>query len=104
MTPFIQRDSVWLGIALGLLIPAISYAILLTLYTLLDTMGIFSDFGFADDFRIRTLALFAICSNLIMVQRYRKSYKNETIRGVMVASMILVTIWFFVFGLKIMND
>ncbi len=104
MTPIIQRDSVWLGIALGLLVPAIAYAVLLTLYTLLDTMGIFSDFGFADDFRIRTLALFAICSNLIMVNRYHKSYKNETIRGIMVASMILVAIWFFVFGLKIMND
>ncbi|MDQ3015373.1 MAG: hypothetical protein M3R25_01430, partial [Bacteroidota bacterium] len=71
MTPLIQRDSVWLGIGIGLIIPAIAYAVLLTLYMFLDTIGVLSDFGFAEDFRIRTLALFAVCSNLILMQRYR---------------------------------
>lgn len=104
MTPLVQKDSVWLGLGIGLIVPAAVYALLLTIYTLLDTMGIFSDVGFAEDFRIRTLALFAICGNLVLMQRFRRSYKNETMRGVLIASMILVVIWFFLFGMKIIRS
>jgi len=103
MTPFVKKDSVWFGIAVGLLVPAGVYALLITIYTLLDTMGIFSDVGFADDFRIRTLALFAICANLVMMQRFKSAYRHETIRGILVASMILVVIWFVFFGAKMIN-
>ena len=104
MTPLIKKDSLLLGLGIGILIPAGVYAILLTLYTLLDSIGVFSDIGFAEDFRIRTLALFAICSNLIVMQRFKNSYRHETMRGILMASMILVVIWFFVFGIKIMKD
>lgn len=103
MTPFVKKDSVWFGISVGLLVPAAIYALLITIYTLLDTMGIFSDVGFAEDFRIRTLALFAIVANLVMMQRFKNSYKHETMRGVLIASMILVMIWFFIFGIKIIK-
>ena len=101
--PFVKKDSVWLGIGIGLLVPAAIYALLITIYTLLDTMGVFSDVGFAEDFRIRTLALFSICGNLVMMQRFRNSYRHETMRGVLIASMILVMIWFFIFGIKIIR-
>ncbi|HZV68350.1 MAG TPA: hypothetical protein VFG10_02370 [Saprospiraceae bacterium] len=104
MTPFVKRDSFWLGLGAGLLVPALAYAILLTIYQLLDTMGVLSDIGFAEDFRIRTLALFAVCSNLILMNRYRKSYHHETIRGILMASMLLVGIWFWIFGFKILSN
>lgn len=104
MTPFVKKDSVWLGIGLGILVPATVYALLLTLYTLLDSMGVFSDIGFAEDFRIRTLALIAVCANLILMQQYKKSYRDETIRGILIASMIIVVIWFFMFGIKILKS
>ena len=80
MTPFVKKDSVWFGISVGLLVPSAIYALLITIYTLLDTMGIFSDVGFAEDFRIRTLALFAIVANLVMMQRFKNSYKHETMQ------------------------
>lgn len=104
MTPFVKKDSVWFGIAVGLLVPAAIYALLITIYTLLDSMGIFSDVGFAEDFRIRTLALFSICANLVLMQRFRNSYRHETMRGILIASMVLVVIWFFIFGIKILNN
>ena len=103
MTPFVKKDSVWFGIAVGLLVPAAVYALLITIYTVLDSMGIFSDVGFAEDFRIRTLALFSICANLVSMQRFRKSYNHENIRGVLIASMLLVVIWFLLFGIKIID-
>ncbi len=103
MIPFIKKDSLWFGIAAGILVPAAVYALLLTIYTLMDSMGIFSDVGFAEDFRIRTLALFAICSNLVLTQRFQKAYQSETIRGILFASMLLVIIWFFIFGIKMIE-
>ena len=49
MTPLIKRDSFWLGLGAGILLPAIVYAVLLTLYQLLDTLGALSDIGFAEE-------------------------------------------------------
>jgi hypothetical protein len=104
MIPMIKKDSVWLGLAFGLVFPAVVYLVLLLIYYFLDKMGVFSDVGFADDFRTRTLALISICSNLIVMQSYRKSHHhNETIRGILIASMLLVAVWFFVFGIKILK-
>ena|SRR4249920_3834149 len=103
MTSFFKRDSFWLGISAGILLPVIVYGILLTLYLLLDSMGALSDIGFAEDFRLRTLALFSICANLVLMNRFRKSYHSETIRGILLASMLLVSIWFWIFGLKILQ-
>ena len=100
----LKRDSVWNGIAFGILLPIVVYGILWLLYAFLDTIGVLTDVGFAEDFRTRTLSLVAICSNLILMQSYRKSFRNETVRGTLIASMILVFIWFMKFGIKILNN
>ncbi len=89
--------------ALGLIVPAGVYGILFLLYTFLDSIGLFSDVGFAEDFRTRTLGLISICANLVLMQTYRKSYRHETIRGILIASMALVVVWFFLYGIKILH-
>ena len=103
MSPIIKKDSFWFGITAGLLLPVVVYGILLLIYLLMDSMGIFSDVGYAEDFRFRTLGLFSICANLVLMNRYRKTYHYETIRGILLASMLLVGIWFWIFGLKILQ-
>ena len=103
MNEFMKKDSFWLGITAGLLLPGVIYGVLLIIYHLLESMGALSDIGFAEDFRLRTLALFSICSNLILMSRYRRSYHHETIRGILMASMLLVGIWFWIFGIKILQ-
>ncbi len=100
----LKKDSVWIGMSVGLLLPVVVYSILRIIYELLDTLGWLSDVGFAEDFRTRTLALVSICSNLILMQTFRKSYHQyETIRGILVSSMILVGIWFWKFGFKMLQ-
>jgi hypothetical protein len=103
MNSFFKRDSVWTGMVIGIILPVAVYAILFLLYSFLDSVGAFSDTGFAEDFRTRTLGLISICSNLILMQTFRKSYRNETIRGILIASMILVMAWFFKFGIKLLH-
>lgn len=99
-----QQDSVWTGMIYGIVLPVVVYGILFLLYAFLDTMGVLSDIGFAEDFRTRTLGLVAICSNLILMQTFRKSYRNEIIRGILISSMVLVIIWFFRYGIKILQS
>ncbi len=104
MMQFLKKDSVWFGMLLGLVSPIIVYLLLLMIYSFMDSIGVFSDYGFAEDFRTRTLALIAICSNLIIMQTFRKSHQqHETIRGALIASMILVAIWFWLFGFKMLQ-
>lgn len=104
MKEALKKDSVWTGLALGLLVPVGVYGLLRLIYEFMDTIGVFSDIGFADDFRTRTLMLISICSNLLVMQFYRRSHRHhETIRGMLVASMILVGIWFWKFGIKIIS-
>jgi hypothetical protein len=103
MNSFFKRDSVWTGLVIGILLPVAVYGVLFLLYSFLDTLGVFSDIGFAEDFRTRTLGLIAICSNLILMQTFRKYYRNETIRGILIGSMILVVAWFFKFGIKLLQ-
>jgi len=104
MISLLKRDSVWVGLGIGIMVPAAVYGVLLLLYQLLDSMGVLTDVGFADDFRTRTLALVAICANLILMQTFRKKvYQHETIRGMLIASMILVAVWFWLFGFKMLQ-
>lgn len=104
MIDFLKKDSVWFGLVLGIVCPILVYLLLLMIYSFMDSVGVFSDYGFAEDFRTRTLALIAICSNLVIMQSYRKSYKyHETIRGALIASMLLVGIWFWKFGYKMLQ-
>jgi hypothetical protein len=104
MMALLKKDSVWVGLGIGIVCPVVVYAILLLVYTFLDKAGVFSDVGFAEDFRTRTLALIAICSNLLVMQSFRKSHRqHETIRGMLIASMILVSFWFLKFGIKMLK-
>ena len=103
MISIFKRDDVWTGMLLGLIIPIVVYGILFLIYTFMDSVGLFSDVGFAENFRTRTLSLIAICSNLILMQSYRRSYRNETIRGILISSMVLVAVWFVRYGLKILQ-
>jgi hypothetical protein len=104
MSTLLRKDSVWVGIGMGIIVPVALYGILLLVYHFLDTMGVFSDVGFAEDFRTRTLALVSICANLLIMQSFRKSHRHhETIRGILIASMLLVGIWFWKFGFKMLQ-
>lgn len=104
MIRLLKKDSVWIGLMFGLIIPIVVYLLLLLIYQFMDTIGVFSNVGFAEDFRTRTLALISICSNLIFMQTFRRSHQNhETSRGILISSMILVGIWFWKFGFKMLQ-
>lgn len=101
--PYPQRDNVWIGLGLGLLLPILSYGVLLLIYTLFDEAGVFSDVGMAEDFRTRTLGLMSICANVFLIQFRRKTFSPETVRGILIATMGLVVVWFVKYGINILQ-
>ena len=95
---FLDRDSFPVGIFIGLVFPIMIYGILLTIYDALEIRLLASDVGFAPDFRFRTLALIAICANLIPFNIYRRWGRDNTMRGMVLPTVGFVIYWFWQYG------
>lgn len=54
-------------------------------------------------FQERTLALMALCLNLIPMNIFRKTYRNKSLRGLVIGTMVLAAIWFFKFGRELLQ-
>lgn len=94
----LDRDGFLLGILIGLAVPVIAYGILLTIYDFLEIRLLASDIGFSPDFRFRTLTLVAICCNLIPFHLYRRWHRDNTMRGLVLPTMLFIGYWFWVYG------
>lgn len=88
-----RNDNILIGLAVSLIIPFIAY------FLLLQVQGfIASSAGRPIMFEQRTLALIAICLNVMPLNYFRKVYRNRSLRGLATGTMILALCWFFWFG------
>ena len=93
-----KYDNLLLGLAVALLIAFVGYGLLLS--------GIdFLNGAFAYDlrFRPRSLALIAICINVLPMNWFKKRYYNKSMRGVVIGTFLLAIGWFFYFGDGLLN-
>jgi hypothetical protein len=81
-----RRNNLNIGIGLGIFFPAVLFSILY----LLTTTGILP-------LKIRTAALIGICVNIFLTQMFRKFRAYQSIRGIMIATIIISGIWLFWF-------
>lgn len=93
----ITKDSIPLGFILGLLLPFIGYALLLEVYDQLGSAGLISDDGLSRTFRQRTIALLAICINLIPFSLFNRQRKYNGMRGVIFPTVIYIITWVIYF-------
>ena len=93
-----DKNNIWIGLLIGLLIPFLGYALLLVLYEQLEAAGLSTTTGFSDSFRERTLAVIAICLNIIPVNIFRKRRLTDSMRGVIFAIMLYVLVWVIYFS------
>lgn len=94
----LDKDSLLLGIFLGLAIPFVGYAIILTLFEQLAATEWLSVDTRTITFRARTIAVLAICLNIIPFKIYQKKWHHTTMRGVMIATLVYVGVWLFQFS------
>lgn len=92
-----QQDKIIVGLILGFLLPVVGYAILLEIYDQLSSSGIISDEGFSRTFRERTIALLAICFNLIPFTFFNKKRMQNGMRGLVFPTVLFVITWLIYF-------
>ncbi len=95
------QNKLWIGLLIGLLLPFVGYAILLTIYDQLDAMGWTSSIGFSANFRVRTLGVIAICLNLIPINIFQRRRFSEVVRGIAIMTVLYAIGWVVYFGSNI---
>jgi hypothetical protein len=97
----LNKNLLWIGLLIGLILPALLYVILLNLFSLLEIKGAASSTGLSQNFRERTLAIVALASNLWLMNMYRRRRWELAMRGVVVATTALALVWLYTFGTKL---
>jgi len=99
----LNKDNFWIGLALGFILPIVSYGILLTIVDFADDHIFPPDVTISRGFRDRTLSVIAICFNLIPFHIYQKKYADNTMRGLVFPTLLFVGIWFWIYGRQIVG-
>ncbi len=94
----LEKDSIILGVIIGIVLPFVGYAVFLMLYEQLEGAGIINTNGFSGSFRQRTTSLLAICLNLIPFIKWSKQHGYNTMRGIIFPTLLYVGIWLYYFS------
>ncbi len=88
-----RRNNLNIGIGLGILVPVVVFGLL---YSLTALTGL--------NFKTRTLAIIGICLNMLVVRAFRANRANESIRGAVIATVVMAFVWFAWFYKDIMAE
>ncbi|MCB0546000.1 MAG: hypothetical protein KDD19_00335 [Phaeodactylibacter sp.] len=94
----LNKNSIPVGLAIGLLLPLLAFGLLIALFHQLEVVGVVSDKGFSPMFRERTTGIIAICLNLIPLNAFQKRRAINSMRGVVLATVLYVIAWVVYFG------
>jgi amino acid permease len=97
-----NRNTILIGLLVGLVLPFVGYAILLMIYDGLEAAGLLSGVGFSSNFRQRTLGIVAVCLNLIPLNYFQKRRMTQAMRGLVGATIVYAVGWFVYFGVKLL--
>lgn len=98
-----DKNNVFIGLAIGIILPLIAFTSLYFLFGQLESAGMASGRGFSSSFRQRTLAIVAICLNVIPFNIFQKRRFTQSMRGLSVATVMYAIIWVVYYGKEIMN-
>lgn len=97
------RNTILLGVIIGLLVPIVGYAIWMMAFEQLEKMQMASGVGMNTNFRERTTALLAVCMNLLPFLYFSKNNHYNTMRGLVFPTVIFALVWFGYFGSKMIG-
>lgn len=92
-----RKDSIGLGILVGLIVPVVGYGLLLLLGQWLEVSLDTGD-AKAVSLRPRTLAVLALCFNLLPVAIFQRNKHFESIRGMIFPTVGYAVAWLVLFG------
>ncbi len=92
----LKHNNLWVGMGIGLLFPLFGFSIVYGVFDLMMSSGFMDDAPMhLVSKRMRTMTLIGICTNIYWIRRYNKRFTDQTLRGVVIGTMILSIIWFF---------
>ena len=89
----LRRNDLFFGLGIGIFVPMLTFFFLfgITEFTHLP-------------FKTRTIAIFAVCANMILLRFYNKYRALQTTNGVMYATFALAVVWIFWFYQEIARE
>lgn len=87
------------GIAIGLVVPFVGYALLMIFFEQLDKFSLLNGEGFSATFRPRTQMAVAICLNVLTLQFFKGWQNEKIVRGIILATLGYVLAWVYKFGM-----
>jgi Co/Zn/Cd efflux system component len=93
-----KHDSLLIGIATGVVISVSGYFIAVG-----ANEWISSALDKPFTFKASTVALIAICLNMLSLGYFRRRYMHQSIRGILFLMMGLAIAWFVVYGQDLLN-
>lgn len=91
------KDNIITGIVVGLITPLAAWFIVKFGFDILANLNTRSEFGSAPTWRPRTLALIALCFNIIPFQIAKVKRWDKTLRGIVFPVIVYAAIWFLYF-------
>ncbi len=98
-----QKNALLVGLAIGLLLPATGFVLIYFGYAQLESSDLVSERGFSPYFRERTSAVIAICLNLLPLNAFMRRRATQSMRGIVLATVLLVAAWVIYFGQYILS-
>jgi len=98
----LNKNSFINGMFVGFLIPLVSFGVLMLLYKGLEASGVIGTTALSENFRVRTMAIVAIAFNAIPMNRFQKRRYTDSMRGIVIPTMVFVVIWMVYFGLDLL--
>ncbi len=93
-----EKNSLALGLVLGILIPLLGFSLFYGIFMILEAQGWVSEAGFRPMFRERTCGILALALNVALLNFYQKRYLQNSVRGVVAMTTLLIIVWIIVFG------
>ncbi|RMD76029.1 MAG: hypothetical protein D6818_00825 [Bacteroidetes bacterium] len=97
-----RQNTIGYGMTLGVLVPAAVFLALHGLFAALDAAGLTAEMPLSENFRARTIALVALASNAILLQRFQKRRMWQAMRGVVFPTFVFIVAWMWVYGRKLL--
>ena len=88
-----KKNSLIFGLMAGFLLPIIGYGLLKGMFWILSRL-VNSDYG---DWRERTITLLAICFTLIAFNYFKNHKLEDSMRGVIIPTVIYGGLWVYFF-------
>jgi len=91
-----DKNSIVIGLAAGAIIPVLGYFAIEFIFDSLSSYGLMDSGGTGYySKRFRSLALFAICCNLIPLNYFKRQRWDEAMKGVVFPTLIYAGFWVY---------